>query len=65
MLTQSEAHMSAAHKDHQLTGAVRSGEGSKHQVLERMRLFEESERLDEIEESREIVADKHLQDQLF
>jgi len=49
-------------RDHQTRGALRSGENS---AWERLRLFEEQERLELIEESRTVVADMATQEQLF
>jgi hypothetical protein len=45
---------------HLQTGAIRSGEGSRRSALDREKLFEESEMLFDLEESREVVADMHL-----
>jgi hypothetical protein len=45
---------------HLQTGAIRSGEGSRRSALERERIFEESEMLYDLEESREVVPDMHV-----
>ena len=53
------------HQDHQQRGALRSGQGTPQQSYDRVKLFEEVERLDEIEETRELVTDPKLVEKLF
>jgi len=48
------------HRGHGISGALRSGEGRPNSLVDRVKLFEESERLDEIEDTGEIVTDMHL-----
>ena len=49
--TKSEGHMEKTHELHLATGGLRSGSGLTEASLERMRLFEEAEMLEAIEES--------------
>ena len=65
VLTQEEEYLNEVRRDHKTTGGLRSGEGSQNTLAARVKLFEENARLDEIEESGEIVADMQLQDQMF
>lgn len=50
MLFQSENHLKSSHKDHMLTGALRSGQGSQSMIQARVDIFEEREMLDALEE---------------
>lgn len=60
VFNQDEEHMAAVHTSHSLSGALRSGEGSYNSLTARVKLFEESNLLDQIEETGEIVTDMHL-----
>ena len=60
-----DQYLKEVNRDHAVSGALRSGEGSSNSLAARVQLFEESERLDDIEETGEIVDDMHLQDELF
>ena len=55
--TKSEEHMEKTHELHLATGGLRSGSGLTEASRERMRLFEEAEMLEAIEESGELVTD--------
>lgn len=55
-----KAHLEEAHRDHQDTGALRSSQGTTLDMHERLRLFEELDRLEDAEESKEIVMDATL-----
>jgi len=59
-LTQEESYLAEVHRGHGISGALRSGEGRPNSLVDRVKLFEESERLDEIEDTGEIVTDMHL-----
>ena len=60
MLFQTDYYMNQAHRDHLTRGALRSGSGTDRQQHDRVRLFEEEELLDQLEESKEIVTDPRL-----
>ena len=57
MLTWSNARQSSLSKSHNDRGAFRSAMGTPDQAYERMKEFLENERMEELEESREIVTD--------
>lgn len=55
--TKNQEHMEQTRANHIATGGLRSGSGLTEASLERMRLFEEAEMLEAIEESGELVKD--------
>ena len=64
-ITQSEAHIQEAITDHLQRGALRSGQGSHQASHERIKTFEESEKLIDIEEKKEIVTDTEIAVKLY
>lgn len=64
-ITQSEAHQQEAIADHLQRGALRSGQGSPHASHERIKTFEESEKLIDIEEKKEVVTDTEIALKLY
>jgi formiminotetrahydrofolate cyclodeaminase len=62
---QSESHREEAYTDHLQRGALRSGQGSPLSSFNRMKTFEESERLIEIEENKEVVTDSAIALKLY
>lgn len=65
MLTWSNSRQSSIGKSHAERGAFRSAMGTSDQAYERMQVFEESERMEALEETKEIVTDIALAERQF
>ena len=62
MMSRSPDYVNRLRRLHSERGAFRSGEGTPDQVHHRVKVFEENQRLAELEESKEIVTDPSLAD---
>jgi hypothetical protein len=65
MLSQSSSYMTELRKSHSDRGAFRSGMGTMDEVYRREMLFTERERMEELEDSKEIVTDMGLVERQF
>jgi len=65
MLSRSGSYMAELKKTHSDRGAFRSGMGDQSLAHERELLFIEQERMEELEESKEIVTDLALAERQF
>jgi len=65
MVSRSPDYVNKLRRMHTERGAFRSGEGTPDQVHDRVKVFEETQRLEALEDSKEIVTDAKLADKQF
>lgn len=65
MLTHSSTFEANLHRTHSDRGAFRSGMGSSDEAYAREQMFEEQERMEDLEETKEIVTDISLVERHF
>ena len=65
MMVQTDSYKRKMKKKHQQKGAFRSGEGTPDQIYQRLKLFEEEEELDKLQEEGISPQDHRKAEKLF